>query len=69
MEDPDEYNSYFDMIYPNPDPSKPNNKAELLAEINSVNFAKGDGGLLELPLSDLTKSRMSKVYLQYREKI
>jgi hypothetical protein len=63
-ENPNQYNSYFDSLYP-----ESPNKAELLAEINNINFAEGDTNLIELPLSDLTKSRMSKVYLSYREYI
>jgi spermidine/putrescine transport system substrate-binding protein len=62
-EDPNEYNSYFDMMYDD------HNKAELLAEINNVNFKPTDGGLLELPLSNLAKSNMSFVYMQYKEKL
>jgi hypothetical protein len=59
---PTPYNSYFDALYPDFP-----NKAELLAEINNINFTQGDVNLMELPLSDLTKSRMGKVYLNYRE--
>jgi hypothetical protein len=44
-------------------------KAELLAEINNVNFGEDDGGLLELPLSNLAKSNMSFVYMQQKEKL
>jgi hypothetical protein len=44
-------------------------KAELLAEINNVNFGKDDGRLLELPLSNLAKSNMSFVYMQQKEKL
>jgi hypothetical protein len=52
------------MLYPDD-----GNKAELLAEINNVNFGPNDGQLLELPLSNLAKSNMSMVYMQYKEKI
>jgi hypothetical protein len=64
MDIPTTNNSYFDMLYPDD-----KNKAELLAEINNVNFSKDDGGLLELPLSNLAKSNMSTVYMKYKEKI
>jgi hypothetical protein len=63
MDSPSKENSYFDMLYHDP------NKAELLAEINNVNFGPNDGRLLELPLSNLAKSNMSTVYMQYKEKI
>ncbi|GHU32251.1 hypothetical protein FACS1894166_05200 [Bacilli bacterium] len=54
-------NSFFDSLYPN----NPN-KAELLAEINNINFKNG---LLEEPLSNLTKSNMSFLYQEYKEKM
>ncbi|GHU47806.1 hypothetical protein FACS1894218_3040 [Bacilli bacterium] len=57
--DPD--HSFFDSLYPD-DP----NKAELLAEINNINFTPG---LLEEPLSNLTKSNMSFIYQEYKEKM
>jgi hypothetical protein len=41
-------------------------KAELLAEINNINYRDG---LLELPLSNLVKSNMSMVYQEYKEKV
>jgi hypothetical protein len=60
--EPDATNSYYDIKYSD------ENKAELLAEINNVNFLPGDQ-LLELPLSSLAKSNMSFEYMQYKQKM
>jgi hypothetical protein len=60
---PNPTNSYFDIKYEGDE-----NKAELLAEINNVNF-ESDDLLLELPLSVLTKSNMSFEYMQHKEKM